>query len=120
MKTKIEILEEMVAHFATNQRAMDGLDCVYLTEDDKRCGHSIFIEDEMLANIDREASAEILITKYGDEIYKPEYRGHSVYFWIDVQTLHDIDGYWQPNAKGGHDLTEGGRLYFEELKNKWK
>lgn len=49
-----------------------------------------------------------------NKVLKPSYRGHSIRFWEDLQSLHDVDNYW--NEIG---LTIAGTNDLELLKNKY-
>ena len=131
--TKIEILDYVVNHFKTNPRAViitgEGLlkyKGEYKTKDGHRCGHSICIDDSRVDEVneftqkDWCGTASDVIGKFGDEIHKPEFRGHDEYFWKDVQILHDSRQFWQPNEMGGNDLTEAGVDRLDELKKIYK
>lgn len=50
-----------------------------------------------------------------EEYLKPEYRGHSIEFWEDIQWLHDCDSYWK-----GCNLTPKGLKFVNDLKIKYK
>ena len=49
-----------------------------------------------------------------DSLLKPEYRGHSLHFWSELQNFHDNSSYW--NKEG---LTERGRDRLIELLTHW-
>lgn len=46
--------------------------------------------------------------------FKPQYRGHEVEFWTDIQVFHDTDCFW--SNKG---LTEVGVARYNKLVEKW-
>lgn len=52
---------------------------------------------------------------YIDQIVKPQYQGHSVEFWSDLQTFHDTDLFWDEDG-----LTIHGHTHLQELKTRWK
>lgn len=134
--TKIEILDFVVNHFNTHPRAiMPGrASCTYLNQiTGDRCAHSICIEDSVLeeivakANADADPSgpyilssdAEALIRIFGDDMHKPEFRGHAPEFWVDVQLLHDKATNWIEIAEG-NELSMEGSLLLGALKVKYK
>lgn len=119
MKSKYEILDEMVAYFFTNSRAMEGGMGEYLTEDGRRCGHSIFVREDMMGVIDIRSSATTNIEIHGDCVHKPDYQGHQEEFWQDVQDLHDDDDFWYSIGESGHKLTRDGISHVKMLKQKW-
>jgi hypothetical protein len=49
-----------------------------------------------------------------DALLKPEYRGHSVFFWMELQGLHDNDKHWTETG-----LSAEGESYVQELRNRW-
>ena len=49
-----------------------------------------------------------------DSFLKPEYRGHSIKFWKDIQTLHDLEQYWI-----GYNAERLRNDKVRELKEKW-
>lgn len=120
MKTKIEIIDEVVKHFQKNPRSLNEKHhYVYLNDKGHRCAHSIFIMDDLIKDISEIVkdnwSAFHLIEKKGDDIHKPEYRGHDPIFWNHIQAIHDEPTYWD-----GKRLTTLGRKYVNELKSKYK
>ena len=118
---KIEIIDEMIQNFSVKPRARNGENssCCYLNEEGHRCGHSIFIRDEVVNEFDERqntsSTAEDIIAKYGDDCHKEQYRGHQPNFWLDIQNLHDYNPYWNDKS-----LTAEGLEKVAELKEKWK
>jgi hypothetical protein len=45
---------------------------------------------------------------------KPQYRGHDVHFWEDLQLLHDKNDNWD-----GRKLTTNGRQVLNNIKEDW-
>lgn len=124
MKTKIEIIEETVAYYSedVNRRALGELGgCAYLTEDGRMCAVGRCEIDP--PKYDEGGPAKTGSYQNGiaaaddrSEIkFKPEYEGHEMKFWEDLQSLHDEDDYW--NANG---ISERGMDYAEELKKKYE
>ena len=119
--TKHEIIDYVVNHFKENPRARSEEGRYqYIMEDGRRCGHSICIKDSLATSGKLKGNALQVIQYYGDEIHKPEFRGHSADFWRDVQKLHDITRYWE--TKKGGKLSVEGEDYGKVLKDKmeWK
>ena len=58
---------------------------------------------------------EICVSATGEDVpltdfvklFKLEYEGHSVNFWMDLQRFHDNNGNWTANDIG-NELTESG------------
>ena len=130
--TKIEILDFVVNYYKTHPRAVipGSASCTYLNQiTGDRCAHSICIEDSVLEKIVADANtlglyslssgAETIIRVFGDEIHKPEFRGHDIKFWEDVQWLHDKESNWIEIADG-NELSMEGSLVLSALKVKYK
>ena len=130
--TKIEILDFVVNHFNTHPRAVipGSASCTYLNQiTGDRCAHSICIEDSVLETIVADVNtlglyslssgAETLIRIFGDDMHKPEFRGHDIKFWEDVQWLHDKESNWIEIADG-NELSMEGSLVLSALKVKYK
>lgn len=49
-----------------------------------------------------------------DDALKPDYRGHDIGFWYEVQMLHDRHEYWDDDG-----ITEKGRGYVKTLKERY-
>ena len=46
---------------------------------------------------------------------KPEYRGHTIGLWRDLQNLHDNDWFWRGGTKTKYTLTNIGMLKAKEI-----
>jgi hypothetical protein len=115
IKTKKEIYQDVVNLVQLQGgRAMDDGFCSYEASDGKICGHSMALTDEArekLLNLRLRGSvASNVIEELGDTCHKPEYRGHSIVFWMRVQEFHDLHKYWNEL-----ELSEEGKLLIEEL-----
>lgn len=127
--TKIEILDYVVDYFKTHPRGLHGSSssaCTYLNRNTgARCAHSICIQDDLVETVREfaenacDGSASAVIGKFGDEIHKPEFRGHSADFWVDVQTFHDDSDFWY-STPPGNKLTEDGLERLNFLKEHYK
>lgn len=122
--TQEEIVDHVINHFKTNPRGLadNGVGCTYINDQGHRCAHSICVKDEIVEenkNGDtRYATAGGIINVYGDEAHKPEFQGHSLLFWYDIQALHDEKRHWEKNNEGGSDLTLKGEVAAQRIKNK--
>lgn len=131
-KTKIQIIDETVeAYSDPNNRAIhrgenefDMDICSYLTADGKMCAFGRCelkpidcrktVEDRV-----RDMDFEQYIRQENiDKLLKPEYRGHELCFWSDVQRLHDITKNFD---EGGPNpgWSEYGRKEIARLKDKY-
>ena len=123
MKTKLEILEEIVNYYSedTNRRAVEGLACEYITPDNRRCAVGLCLIDPTImpsaAINDPQLVEEIGSNHFQESIlenFEPEYRIDDVSFWSQLQKLHDNKHNW--DNKG---LTSEGNIYYDQLKKKY-
>lgn len=104
MKTKLQILEETYNFYKNNpdQRAIGknslGLvECMYLTFDGRKCAVGrCQIEPNLFFT--RRVDDIWPTSEKLDETLKPEYRGHDIDFWTDLQSFHDFDSNWDENG----------------------
>lgn len=125
--TKIDIINETVKFYNLTNRGFGVGSCMYLTEEGNMCAVGrcmINPKDTQLKfgsgsirgiackmnNIDRTISKIELDTMSVDHLLKPEYHGHNVEFWSDIQTLHDSYNNWNDDG-----LTEAGQKVVNEL-----
>lgn len=131
-KTKKEIIDETVAFYsedtsrrATNIELIGGISfprCKYLTEDGRMCAVGrCLIPDGKIRNYGNDYSYEIAMCTSGqitnlEEILKPEYRGHDIGFWRDLQNFHDDNenAFWNEDG-----ITEIGLNFVESLHLKY-
>lgn len=128
MKTKTEIIEETFEYYKTHPRAINKNEgCSYLTDTGAMCAVGRCMTDEAVNfqkdNMDEGAGGCGLrlhdfsfsggIGNYTelDKLLKPEYHGHSVSFWQELQNFHDHNGW-----KLGEDNTQNS---FEALLARW-
>jgi hypothetical protein len=122
-KTKIEIINETVKYYKTNNRAVtngvafDGAgSCEYYLKQDGvvlMCAVGRCLEYPK----DFEGRIHTVSHIFGerlDNYFKEEYRGHGIGFWSDLQLLHDNHIYWN-KIKGGNELTELGLEMYNRL-----
>lgn len=133
MKTKLEIIEETAAFYNANNRAMENGHCMYVDPNGNKCalGRCMIEEKAVEANSYKAMSGPMnaiaLVNAYMeahkipaetsedsvlDSLLLEEYRGHSVYFWRNLQNLHDNADYWNDQGltpkglKAKQDLIE--------------
>jgi hypothetical protein len=121
MKTKLEILNEIVNYYSedTNRRAVEGESCVYITPDNRRCAVGMCLTDPTLMTGNKAINDDSFILEEDDnefkpdilDLFKPEYQIDDVSFWAKLQTLHDTKMYW--DDKG---LTSEGQMLYNQLK----
>ena len=46
---------------------------------------------------------------------KPEYRGHNLSFWLDLQEFHDTSSNWETE----HEMSIGGKNVLSQIKSHW-
>ena len=103
MKTKLEIIDETVAFYETDpsRRAEENNSCLYTDSRGNRCALGRYFTPEMLeATGDFKGSFKTLLAKLDrdpdDEVFLPEYRGHDLEFWEELQAFHDEYDLWTP------------------------
>ena len=110
--TKTQIIQETVDYYKAdvNRRAFQGQVCCYKTRSGKMCAVGRCLSNsDLLKGDDR--SIEAICQIYSlDDILKPEYRGHSIGFWVGLQKLHDSGQFWDREG-----LTEKGESYLNLL-----
>lgn len=112
--TTLEIINETVEYYSkdTKRRAEVGRACLYFQES---TGNMCAVG--RCANNPKELNPAHFFSQLGlsdEEIFKPEYRGHSVEFWSDLQKLHDDNLNWDESG-----LSSIGKYQVETLKAKY-
>jgi len=116
MKTKHQIIDETVAYYSENtkRRAIRKHACFYFQEGTgNMCAVGRCANDPRHLSHDGRYFREIALNLTDEEIFQPEYRGHSSKFWSGLQRLHDESSYWDENG-----LTWEGEEYVKILKEK--
>lgn len=54
-----------------------------------------------------------------DDFFLPEYQGHSLLFWRDLQNLHDLDIYWNKEGLSGLGQVKSNWIKNQILTNKY-
>ena len=121
-KTCSEIIDEtLAAGYTLHNRGVEGDHCFYIAPESGvmcavgRC--CIAPQSDWVGPFTRLARTERDRAMAPDEReaeLKPEYRGHSAFFWMELQTLHDDDMNWTNSG-----LSEAGKEYASELREKW-
>jgi hypothetical protein len=124
--TKRQIIDETVEYYKHNHRASTWWGCQYLTEDGSMCAVGRCLEDP-------EALEEAILQQEGAQselnlkgimdfenlakhiVFKPEYEGHCVEFWADLQKLHDLSSHWNDDKT----LSEKGQEFKQILYGRW-
>lgn len=121
--TKEEIVKETLAYYGEDisRRAIDaGGTCLYKIEDTGntcalgRCFSEEGMEYVLAKGLNKSNSAinlnnYIIDTETSEEgldlLLKPEYKGHTVEFWNDLQWLHDNTSYWKDSDERDQYVT---------------
>ena len=115
MKSKKEIIEETVAYIQANGRAVRSSAvtqaemCAYFTTSGKMCAVGRCL-------IDPESARQGTVGCFPnfESALKPEYRGHTINFWSDLQRLHDEKDNWH-TMNGEIKLTKMGRRAVQHM-----
>ena len=117
MKTTTEIIEETASFYTSKNRGYNtAKGCMYRTFDGKKCAVGRCILDEKLDMFAPlrgsilHVAAALPDKEPLDNFLKPEYRGHSLKFWYNIQNLHDMEDNWDSNG-----ITPEGIEYKEQL-----
>lgn len=136
LRTKTEILEETAAFYgedvtrrAVRKPGAANTSCVYKTDDDRRCAFSRCCTEEGVELLHEICNSGmgingaisslykhrlILRSDDADALLKPQYQGHTLEFWNDVQDLHDVNNDWDCNG-----ITPRGQDKLNSLLSKW-
>jgi hypothetical protein len=122
--TELEIIEETVQYYnedVSRRAYLHGM-CTYYNEHRNMCAVGRCLIDpegfQKRATATDFGSIAILVNDFSinlEESLKDEYKGHSLEFWEDLQSLHDYSNHWDSNG-----ITEEGITYVEDLKSKYK
>lgn len=122
-KTKLEILQETFDTYQkTGDRCFNDEGCVYTDSNNPkkhcaagRCMNDDFLQKLFILNQNKNTSINTILSNYKEEkIFKPEYIGHDILFWKDVQLFHDDYDNFQY-----HGLSEKGINKKKELIEKY-
>jgi hypothetical protein len=140
--TKIEIIDYVVKHYENNPRSVVDMDdgdegittsCRYDGGNGVVCAFSLCCTDEGRKKLIENISAIENLQSIGgcgggEDILKPEFRGHYIPpqapyyplkgFWNDIQALHDRDDCWKEEGPWSRtrSLSAQGKEVVTELK----
>jgi hypothetical protein len=124
--TKKQIIDEISSIYINDpsKRAYSSSHgCQYLTEDGRMCavGQCLLEPENMLfggisVRVEQEEGlfGVTKISSWLDSKLKPEYRGHDVMFWQNLQDFHDFNHHWR-----GNTITEDGKNHLQTLYDKY-
>tara|TARA_Y100000401_G_C8224713_1_gene175093 strand:- start:229 stop:642 length:414 start_codon:yes stop_codon:yes gene_type:complete len=115
--TKLELLEDTVKYYSedTSRRAVvNNNECMYTTKEGQHCAVGRWLQDYYKTTgwIDNEGcSVDDLLGETGtikqpyrtDELFVEEVQHIPRWFWMDLQSLHDNNAFWDEDG-----LTETG------------
>lgn len=126
--TKFEIIDETVEFYKNNPRSLDEFNihgiktgnCVYLSNEGNKCGFSRCCTDEGVKILHEKFDINDGTGVQEDflQFLKPEYQGHNLDFWKDIQSIHDSGGGWEKSGNG-NTLTDYGIKFVNRLKEKY-
>jgi len=107
-----EIVCETVVVFENNPRSLSTCRqyCRYHGENKARCAFSRCCDPNIDLSRYESNACDMILQRKGQDILQPQYRGHSERFWVRLQVLHDMHGYWTKNGK----LSKTGREYIQK------
>lgn len=120
--TKEEIILETVNYYSEDPKGRRGIEssnnyCLYFTTDKKMCAFGRVLKNPEDFEDDAGSSVKDLSKMFTlNEIVKPEYTGHSVDFWQDLQDFHDDPFNWDIEE---NTISESGELRVKELLNRY-
>ncbi len=121
MKTRREIIEETKEYYLNHPRAITAdKTCKYLDkETGNRCAIGRYSISEQLDSCNMLAIATFLGSNQEsnpDPYLTEEVRGHTLFFWQDLQLFHDMEEHWIPSDDElTNSLTDAGQKYYEYL-----
>ena len=92
--SKVDILKEIAQVYSLRSRAMDGMSCVYLSPEGRKCAFSYCCTDAGVKELALANTGISGLDHKPDYYLKECYKGHSVEFWLDVQEFHDCYANW--------------------------
>lgn len=107
---KEEIVLETIEYYSKNPRSVDADSgsCMYLSSTGAMCAVGRCMTEDGLKKVNdcekKNGPAGLnfilgLINVVNiDELLKPEYHGHDIYFWRTLQTFHDQSSIWDGNV----------------------
>jgi hypothetical protein len=119
MKSKLEIIDETIDYYRKNPRSIEDFRCLYLGSNNQRCALSRCCTEEGVLRLSNHEGVSIVsFIENGliiEELLKPEYKGHCLDFWMNLQYIHDYNCLWKDNMLSDEGIKEVNRI-----RNKWK
>ena len=113
--TKQEIIKETAEFYNLGNRGKNGGDthmCQYLSSEGNMCAVGRCIIPEKLEDFVEVYNSLRVISISDLEFYlQPQYRGHSLAFWNDLQHFHDHPTNWTEEGLSEHGIQ--GRVLLE-------
>lgn len=129
--TKKEIILETVEYYKTHNRGLTILNggalCAYFGNRGDMCavGRCLInpkkiqtLDFNMGDNVTADINKVSEFINIEDEL-KPEYRGHSLKFWSELQHFHDYSFYWE-KKEIGNGLESSGSIALKTLLEKYE
>ena len=134
MKTKLKIVVETACYYNSGNRGYNGSSgsCTYLNDEGNMCAVGRCMNEGSLQEVslrererkNKRASDGLSLAVDGlaklyngiDILLKPEYRGHDLEFWENMQCLHDNSRAWWDGGLTGHGLKQVEVLFGAEAK----
>ena len=114
---RLEFLDETVAFYGedTSRRALQNNQCMYRTDDGRKCAIGRVIPDELYSrSLDRTGGVGIVTILESPKLSKripDNVKELGKYFLLSVQKLHDRTSSWQM----GKGLSESGQKYYDDI-----
>lgn len=120
--TKLQIINDTIAHFNPGNRAIDiHGSCYYCAFDGKKCAVGRYMGPENLPGVFTGGLSAFsrnvpggLECVYIEDVLIPEARGHNSSFWKDLQNLHDQNINWLEDG-----LSSVGKRELTRMKYNW-
>lgn len=129
--TAKQIVDETVSYYSedTSRRSFvtdeEGRDkCIYRTKDGRMCAVGRCLTDEAakeFGQVMEDASGLAALANPGeysesglDPLLRPQYHGHSLEFWCELQRLHDWGRNWSDDG-----ISPEGKSYADTIAKEW-
>lgn len=98
-----DLLDETIRHYGedVSRRGLErngfgNNGCTYLAQNGNMCAVGRCLRNP--GDFDQSLCVQDLITDFGDNQFKEEYRGFRKDFWSKLQSLHDCNNNWCPEG----------------------
>ena len=125
-KSKLEIIDETVKYYSNNPRSISSGNCYHYYQEGENgpefCAFGRCCTEDNAKILESKGAYISLICSSDsnhrpsvDTFLKPEYHGHNLEFWEDIQDLHDSHGYWERDKV----LSALGKSRVKQLKERY-